>query len=594
MRILFIIAFMVTTLAAYAASVVTPARESLDSLFRQLSDLKGAISSQVDFTGGWPKNGSRMGFAMMRGDGKGHTKGVKIAVPQVDIDFADSVLDIINAEGAWGEDCYKTTYDNSSNTAYSIYFNEKSDSLYMIRVHVENEPSLPYDWPFRSRYDASDAEQIFHEVPLKRAPVDWAEALVRLYDEVKYNFVFYPGIASRWDRAYRRNLSAIREAEDDFEKLRILQRMVASCADGHTFITFHSNGFEVPGFSPFTTVLLPEGLYIRSVESPELIEAGMRRGQKIVAVNGESPQTWAVRELKPYVCSSTPQWTLHEMYDGYNFSQLRKGTPMNLTLENPDGSQFFLSHKVNEPKWDSSLSIRPGLSFKVIDKNIGLLTIPHFQRNETTTFFDSVYPKITETDALIIDLRGNGGGNSGYADYIARHLIDKPIASATWTTRVYNPAFASWGRNEGTYTSSPDSLMPLKDVKLYLKPIVLLTDRGTFSAAEDFTALLKSGGRITQIGTATGGSTGNGVRPSLTGDGKIMANICSKHDLAPDGTEFVGLGLIPDIIVEESAASYFDPKRDDLITAAVSHLKSKSFHNTGLASGRAVCLEKLR
>lgn len=534
--------------------------------------MKGASASQIDFTGGFAKNGP--GFAMMRGEGKGHTKGTKIAVPQVDVDFAYGVLGVIDEKGAWGDDYYKTVA--GTQTVYSIYFNEKNDSLYMVSAHFDNEPSLPFDWPFRSRYDASDSVQVVYDVPLRQTVVDWNEALVRLYDEVRYNFVFYPKMTARWDREYHRNLEAMREAKDDFEKLRILQRMAAACRDGHTVVYFSSGAFETPGFSPFSTVLLPEGLYVRSVESRELADAGMRRGQKIVAVNGESPEVWALRELKPYVCSSTPQWTLHEMFDGYNFSRVRKGTAMVLTLENTDGSQFSLSHKVNEPQRDSSLGIRPELEFKVVDKKIGLLTIPHFQNNETTAFFDSVFPRISQTDGLIIDLRGNGGGNSGYGDYIARHLIDRPIATDRWITRVYNPAFASWGLKEETYSAQQDSMMPLDGIKPYLKPVVLLTDRGTFSAAEDFTALLKSAGRITQIGTATGGSTGNGVRVSLTGNGQIMANICSKHDVAPDGTEFVGIGLIPDVVIEESAKSYFDTKHDDLISAAIRHLKSKS------------------
>lgn len=560
-----IIAFV---LAVFTAS----ASESLDSLFNRLSSMKGASASQIDFTGGFAKNGP--GFAMMRGEGKGHTKGTKIAVPQVDVDFAYGVLGVIDEKGAWGDDYYKTVA--GSQTVYSIYFNEKTNSLYMVRAHFDNEPSLPFDWPFRSRYDASDSVQVVYDVPLRQTVVDWNEAIVRLYDEVRYNFVFYPKMTARWDREYHRNLEAMREAKDDFEKLRILQRMAAACRDGHTVVDFSSGAFETPGFSPFSTVLLPEGLYVRSVESRELADAGMRRGQKIVAVNGENPEAWALRELKPYVCSSTPQWTLHEMFDGYNFSRVRKGTAMVLTLENTDGSQFSLSHKVNEPQRDSSLGIRPELEFKVVDKKIGLLTIPHFQNNETTAFFDSVFPRISQTDGLIIDLRGNGGGNSGYGDYIARHLIDRPIATDRWITRVYNPAFASWGLKEETYSAQQDSMMPLDGIKPYLKPVVLLTDRGTFSAAEDFTALLKSAGRITQIGTATGGSTGNGVRVSLTGNGQIMANICSKHDVAPDGTEFVGIGLIPDVVIEESAKSYFDTKHDDLISAAIRHLKSKS------------------
>lgn len=562
-----------------AISLSASAFENLDTLFADICKMNGADTVRVDFTGGWPKNGAQIGFAMMRGEGKGHTRGLKVGAPAVDIARADSILDIFTSNDNWGRsDCYRTCYDEDARVVYSLFFNELSDSLYMIRATVEDETSLPYDWPFRTRYDAADSVQTFTQIPVPQTATDFAEALTRLYEEVKYNFVFYPAIATRWERAYKRNLSAMRQAADDYEKLRIVQRMVALCGDGHTYVDFSSGGFEKPASSPFTTVLLADGLYVRSVESRELLDAGMRRGQKIIAVNGASPAKWADKELRPYVCSSTPQWTDHEMYDGYNFSSTRKGTPMDLTLENNDGSRIELSHKVNEPEWDSSLATSPGLNFKVIDRNIGLLTITHFQNSKTTEFFDSIFPAISKTDALIIDLRGNGGGNSGYADHIARHLIDAPIATATWTTRVYNPAFASWGREEDTFQSTQGSLPPIDGIVPYQRPVVLITDRATFSAAEDFTALLKSAGRAAQIGTPTGGSTGNGVRPSLTANGAITANICSKHDVAPNGTEFVGIGLIPDLTVEESSASYFDPLRDDVLEAAIRHLKAELQH----------------
>lgn len=559
-----------------AVSLSASAFDNLDTLFADICKMNGADSARVDFTGGWPKNGAKFGFAMMRGEGKGHTKGLKVGAPVADIAVADSILDIFTSMDNWGRsDWYRTCSDENARVVYSIYFNEMSDSLYMIRVTFEDEPSLPYDWPFRTRYDAADSTQSVSIVPMPQIATDFTEALVRLYEEVKYNFVFYPSIANRWERAYKRNLAAMRQTEDDYEKFRILQRMVALCGDGHTFVYLNTDELENPVRSPFTTVLLADGLYVRSVESREMMDAGMRRGQKIVAVNGGSPAAWADKELKPYVCSSTPQWTEHVIYDGYNFSLTRKGSKMDLTLENPDGSRITLPHTVNDPKWDSSLAIYPQLGFTVLDHNIGLLTIPHFQNTQTTEFFDSVFPAICNTDALIIDLRGNGGGNSGFANYIASHLIDKPISTAAWTTRIYKPAFASWGQEEDTYQSLQGSLMPIADATPYSRPVVLLTDRGTFSAAEDFTALLKSAGRVTQIGTVTGGSTGNGVRPSLTSNGTITANICSKHDLAPDGTEFVGIGLIPDITVEENAASYFDPVKDDVIEAAIRHLTAK-------------------
>ncbi len=72
------------------------------------------------------------------------------------------------------------------------------------------------------------------------------------------------------------------------------------------------------------------------------------------------------------------------------------------------------------------------------------------------------------------------------------------------------------------------------------------------------------------VGTATGGSTGNGVRALLTKG--IYANICAKHDTMPDGTEFVGIGIIPDIIIEETPESYFSDSIDLALQKAVSTL----------------------
>ena len=557
-------------------SLVAWAYESHDRLFEHLKKMPDAKTEKVEFTGGFPKKTEQdFGFVMMRGDGNGLTTGEKIGLPCIDSAEADSIFDVFNTEFTWGNsENLKTSCDDSRRVAYSLYFNEKSDSLYMLRVSYEDEPSIPRDWPYRNRYNASDSVQNSFYVYESYPKIDWTEALVRLYDEVRYNFVYYPRVASRWEREYKRNLKAIKKAKNDFEALRILQCMVALCGDGHTYFDILSDNVEVPGFSPFTTVMLPDGLYVRTVESPELSNAGMKRGQKIISVNGESPETWADRELRPYVCSSTPQWTVNQMYDDYNFSRVRYGTQMNLTLENNDGSVMEVENRVGASTWDRSSAINNKLDFKVMDNSIGLLTIPDFQSRYVTEFFDSVFPAIQSTKSLIIDIRGNGGGNSGFANHIIRHLIDKPVADELWTTRVYKPAFASWGMEEEIYESPQDTIYPVKETVPYIHPIVVLTNRGTFSAAEDFMAVLKSAGRAVQIGTPTGGSTGNGVRPYLTANNLIMANICSKHDVAPDGTEFVGIGLVPDIIVEESAESYFNPGQDSIVEAAVKLLLS--------------------
>jgi C-terminal processing protease CtpA/Prc len=56
------------------------------------------------------------------------------------------------------------------------------------------------------------------------------------------------------------------------------------------------------------------------------------------------------------------------------------------------------------------------------------------------------------------------------------------------------------------------------------------------------------------IGMPSGGSTGNPIGFVFPGGGGVM--FCSKKDTYPDGTEFVGVGIVPDIEVRETVSSF--------------------------------------
>jgi C-terminal processing protease CtpA/Prc len=101
--------------------------------------------------------------------------------------------------------------------------------------------------------------------------------------------------------------------------------------------------------------------------------------------------------------------------------------------------------------------------------------------------------------------------------------------------------------------------MPADEVQphrkaLYSKPVVVLTSVGTASAAEDFCVSFKSINRGKFIGESTYGSTGQPLMLTLPGGG--AARICTKHDTFPDGSEFVGVGVQPDIPVHQSIADF--------------------------------------
>ena len=198
--------------------------------------------------------------------------------------------------------------------------------------------------------------------------------------------------------------------------------------------------------------------------------------------------------------------------------------------------------------------------FKILHNNIGLLKISSFWDDKYFEQFDSIYTKMTNINALIIDIRGNSGGNSNNSAYILSHLTSEKFKMSDWSSPLYIPAHASWGYPKEWYVQKSYDYYPVKNKIIFRKPIALLINEGTFSAAEDFCVGFRNMNRGIIVGTPSAGSTGNPIRFDLPRGGKLQ--ICTKKDTYPDGTEFVGVGIIPDIEVKETILSQLSLQSD--------------------------------
>jgi len=165
-------------------------------------------------------------------------------------------------------------------------------------------------------------------------------------------------------------------------------------------------------------------------------------------------------------------------------------------------------------------------------------------------------------------VRNNGGGNGGNGFEILGCLINKAFYTGKTLLRQYRPVGRSWGGTETGHTEEGD-WKPYKN-KWYSKPVVVLTGAATYSAAEDFTATFKNMKRGTVIGEPTGGSTGQPVFFALPGGG--IGAVCSKRDYFSDGTEFVGIGIQPDVVAHPTIKSIAAGK-DDVLEVAVKYLQ---------------------
>ena len=137
-------------------------------------------------------------------------------------------------------------------------------------------------------------------------------------------------------------------------------------------------------------------------------------------------------------------------------------------------------------------------------------------KNAIVDFGKNILPK---SNALIIDLRGNTGGNSLYSDLFAEYLCGAWIDSSKTVyvrTNCDAQKFLSVAYPTAPWTNLPESeeLVVWKtgenytpDInKAYMKPIYVLTDRKTASSAEMFLLRMIHHPRVTVVGDNSSGT----------------------------------------------------------------------------------------
>jgi len=100
---------------------------------------------------------------------------------------------------------------------------------------------------------------------------------------------------------------------------------------------------------------------------------------------------------------------------------------------------------------------------------------------------------IAHTDAVIFDIRENGGGEPDMVTLVASYLFDKPTHLIDIHDRSENSTVQNW------------TLSYLAGPRLAKQPVFVLTSKRTFSGAEEFAFDLKNQKRASIVGETTGG-----------------------------------------------------------------------------------------
>ena len=183
--------------------------------------------------------------------------------------------------------------------------------------------------------------------------------------------------------------------------------------------------------------------------------------------------------------------------------------------------------------------IASGLKYRKLDDNIGYIRYASFSSAIGNGNIDEVLFDLATCNALIIDIRGNGGGLLTMAERLAARFTDKEIVVGYMQHKT--------GKGHNDFSAMQQQTLKPSSGMRWHKPVMILTNREVYSAANEFVKYMKCCPDVTVVGDKTGGGAGMPFSSELPNGWAIRCSACPMYDKDKNCTEF---GIEPDIKVD--------------------------------------------
>jgi len=333
-----------------------------------------------------------------------------------------------------------------------------------------------------------------------------------------------------------------------------LRRLSEALKDGHVFWnTFSAPAFPFRGVLPVILEQIAGGEpAVRRSRASE-----MQPGDVLTSIDGLSAADWFAREYLRTSAATDGSRFVHAYQGGGIW---RMTGPTEFGIRAPDGA----THTV---------TINP-YSFRTLDNIVSAYSLrsegPLTDMGAPDLYFlnlsgevigDSLDRLNAAVDqarnlgsaGMIVDMRG---GKRLSTPLVAQRLICAKFSSMTFNVPVLS------GPDVRTINSSHNEYGPFQP---YCGPMVLLVSVQTLSNAEDFSEELLGAHRVTVVGRQSAGTNGNITGILLPGGAAI--SFTGMEVLNVDGSQFHGIGVVPDFPVQYTAADLAAGRDRDLEVA---------------------------
>lgn len=179
--------------------------------------------------------------------------------------------------------------------------------------------------------------------------------------------------------------------------------------------------------------------------------------------------------------------------------------------------------------------IASGLQYRKLDDNIGYIYCSSFENGIGDGNLDEVMFYLASCTGLIVDVRGNGGGQLTMAEKLAARFTDESLHVGYIRHKT--------GAGHNDFSSAEKQILKPSSGIRWHKKVVVLTNREVFSAANEFVKYMKCCPNVTVVGDKTGGGAGMPFSSEMPNGWAVRFSACPMYDKDMQCTEF---GIEPD------------------------------------------------
>lgn len=173
-----------------------------------------------------------------------------------------------------------------------------------------------------------------------------------------------------------------------------------------------------------------------------------------------------------------------------------------------------------------------GIDYAVLASNVGYIRYPSFSYPVGESALDAILSQFALCKGIIIDVRNNGGGAITNVETLVSRFIGERMLAGTICHKT--------GPGHNDFSDPfPFYFEPAEPGRVkWIKPVVVLTNRSTFSAANNFVSIMQYVPGVSIVGARTGGGSGMPFSSEIPCGWGIRMSACPVYDPMGKTTEF--------------------------------------------------------